>query len=108
MLTDEDDPPLSPAEERAIRAEKRAAWRAARLKSLEQDAMQAQMVIKSMTDMVGTGDGGIAKDSVNTIKEEVRILLKINYVFPVNYYRKSKIYADMLFSKTKSIRCRSL
>ncbi|XP_056635599.1 protein lap4-like isoform X8 [Diorhabda sublineata] len=56
FLTDEDDPPLSPAEERAIKAEKRAAWRAARLKSLEQDAIQAQMVIKSMTDMVGAGE----------------------------------------------------
>uniref|UniRef100_A0A6P7G3I0 Protein lap4-like isoform X3 n=1 Tax=Diabrotica virgifera virgifera TaxID=50390 RepID=A0A6P7G3I0_DIAVI len=56
LLTDEDDPPLSPAEERALRAEKRAAWRAARLKSLEHDAMQAQMVIKSMTDIVRSGE----------------------------------------------------
>ncbi|XP_064213806.1 protein lap4 isoform X4 [Tribolium castaneum] len=58
LLTDEDDSAshLSPAEERALRAEKRAAWRAARLKSLEQDAIQAQMVIKSMTDMVGAGE----------------------------------------------------
>lgn len=56
LLTDEDETPLSPAEERALRAEKRAAWRAARLKSLEQDAIQAQMVIKSMTDMVGAGE----------------------------------------------------
>lgn len=36
LLTDEDDKELSPAEERALRAEKRAAWRQARLKSLEQ------------------------------------------------------------------------
>lgn len=56
LLTDDDDVLLSPAEERALRAEKRAAWRAARLKSLEQDAIQAQMVIKSMTDMVGAGE----------------------------------------------------
>ncbi|XP_044262612.1 protein lap4-like isoform X3 [Tribolium madens] len=56
LLTDEDESHLSPAEERALRAEKRAAWRAARLKSLEQDAIQAQMVIKSMTDMVGAGE----------------------------------------------------
>lgn len=55
LLTDEDESHLSPAEERALRAEKRAAWRQARLKSLEQDAIQAQMVIKSMTDMVGVG-----------------------------------------------------
>lgn len=54
LLTDEDEAAsLSPAEERALRAEKRAAWRQARLKSLEQDAIQAQMVIKSMSDMVG-------------------------------------------------------
>ncbi|CAG9857264.1 unnamed protein product [Phyllotreta striolata] len=55
LLTDEDEAPLSPAEERALRAEKRAAWRAARLKSLEQDAMQAQMVIKSMADVMDVG-----------------------------------------------------
>jgi hypothetical protein len=36
-LTDEDDDKeLSPAEQRALKAEKRAAWRQARLKSLEQ------------------------------------------------------------------------
>ncbi|XP_063912792.1 protein lap4-like isoform X3 [Zophobas morio] len=70
LLTDEDDMPLSPAEERAIRAEKRAAWRAARLKSLEQDAIQAQMVIKSMTDMVGTGDP--TPTIIETPKEELR------------------------------------
>lgn len=56
LLTDEDENQLSPAEERALKAEKRAAWRAARLKSLEQDAIQAQIVIKSMTDMVGAGE----------------------------------------------------
>ncbi|NXK80282.1 SCRIB protein, partial [Amazona guildingii] len=36
---------LSPAERRALEAEKRAMWRAARMKSLEQDALKAQMVI---------------------------------------------------------------
>lgn len=36
LLTDEDDKELTPAEERAMKAEKRAAWRQARLKSLEQ------------------------------------------------------------------------
>ncbi|XP_017775340.1 PREDICTED: protein lap4-like isoform X3 [Nicrophorus vespilloides] len=55
LLNDDDDCNLSPAEERTLRAEKRAAWRQARLKSLEQDAIQAQMVIKSMSDIVGTG-----------------------------------------------------
>lgn len=57
LLTDEEESNLSPAEERILRAEKRAAWRQARLKSLEQDAFQAQMVIKSMTDMVTTTEG---------------------------------------------------
>lgn len=71
VLTDEEEPPLSPAEERALRAEKRAAWRAARLKSLEQDAMQAQMVIKGMTDIVGGSDVS-HKEEVTPIKEEVR------------------------------------
>lgn len=58
LLTDEDDATshLSPAEERARRAEKRAAWRQARLKSLEQDAIQAQNIIKSMTDMVSVAE----------------------------------------------------
>ncbi|XP_015272451.1 PREDICTED: protein scribble homolog [Gekko japonicus] len=36
---------LSPAERRALEEEKRAMWRAARMKSLEQDALKAQMVI---------------------------------------------------------------
>ncbi|KAL3279121.1 hypothetical protein HHI36_016635 [Cryptolaemus montrouzieri] len=56
LLTDEDEANLSPAESRQKKAEKRAAWRAARLKSLEQDAIQAQMVIKSMTDMVDSNE----------------------------------------------------
>ncbi|CAG2189762.1 SCRIB [Mytilus edulis] len=40
-----EDKKLSPAEERALQAEKRAAWRAARMKSLEVDAMKAEAVI---------------------------------------------------------------
>ncbi|XP_030076257.1 LOW QUALITY PROTEIN: protein scribble homolog [Microcaecilia unicolor] len=43
LTTQEKD--LSPAERRALEAEKRAMWRAARMKSLEQDALKAQMVI---------------------------------------------------------------
>ncbi|XP_041039702.1 protein scribble homolog isoform X2 [Carcharodon carcharias] len=39
------DKEMSPAERRALEAEKRAMWRAARMKSLEQDALKAQMVI---------------------------------------------------------------
>uniref|UniRef100_A0A8C9VF89 Protein scribble homolog n=1 Tax=Scleropages formosus TaxID=113540 RepID=A0A8C9VF89_SCLFO len=41
---------LSPAEKRAMEAEKRAMWRAARMKSLEQDALKAQMVIAKSKD----------------------------------------------------------
>ncbi|BES92255.1 PDZ domain (Also known as DHR or GLGF) [Nesidiocoris tenuis] len=52
LLSDDDEKDLSPAEQRALKAEKRAAWRQARLKSLEQDALQAQMVIKKMSEMI--------------------------------------------------------
>ncbi|XP_059324797.1 protein scribble homolog isoform X1 [Ammospiza nelsoni] len=46
LLAQQDkDKELSPAERRALEAEKRAMWRAARMKSLEQDALKAQMVI---------------------------------------------------------------
>lgn len=38
------------------RAEKRAAWRAARLKSLEQDAIQAQIMIQSLAHNDSSGD----------------------------------------------------
>ncbi|XP_046607488.1 protein lap4-like isoform X7 [Neodiprion virginianus] len=55
LISDEDeDSQLSPAKQRALRAEKRAAWRQARLKSLEQDALQAQIVIKKMNEMMDT------------------------------------------------------
>merc|ERR1712071_201502 len=47
----EEEKKLSPAEQRVLQAKKRAAWREARLKSLEQDAMQAEMVIKKMSEL---------------------------------------------------------
>ncbi|XP_050449400.1 protein lap4 isoform X4 [Cataglyphis hispanica] len=57
LISDEDEEHfLSPAEQRALRAEKRAAWRQARLKSLEQDALQAQMVIKKMSEIMDTSN----------------------------------------------------
>ncbi|XP_045477554.1 protein lap4 isoform X14 [Harmonia axyridis] len=65
LLTDEDEANLSPAESKQKKAEKRAAWRAARLKSLEQDAIQAQMVIKSMTDMVDSNEVPTVPNSDN-------------------------------------------
>merc|ERR1711941_143392 len=42
---------LSPEEKKAMDAERRAAWRKARLKSLENDAIQAQMVIQKMSEL---------------------------------------------------------
>ncbi|CAH1173628.1 unnamed protein product [Phaedon cochleariae] len=75
-LTDDDDDSvgvrggLSPAAERALRAEKRAAWRAARLRSLEQDAVQAQMVIERMTEVVGGGTP-VGGDEVEQIQEKI-------------------------------------
>ncbi|XP_045477537.1 protein lap4 isoform X12 [Harmonia axyridis] len=77
LLTDEDEANLSPAESKQKKAEKRAAWRAARLKSLEQDAIQAQMVIKSMTDMVDSNEVPTVpnsdnhKDDVETVREKI-------------------------------------
>ncbi|XP_037078732.1 LOW QUALITY PROTEIN: protein scribble homolog, partial [Pollicipes pollicipes] len=49
-----DEQQMSPAEWRALQAEKRAAWRQARLKSLEQDALQAQIVIRKMSELTET------------------------------------------------------
>ncbi|XP_055679755.1 protein lap4 isoform X4 [Lutzomyia longipalpis] len=43
----EDESQLSPAELKALRAERRREWRQARLKSLEQDAMQIQSIIQA-------------------------------------------------------------
>ncbi|XP_037277317.2 protein scribble homolog isoform X3 [Rhipicephalus microplus] len=43
---------LTDAEQRALEAEKRAAWRQARMKSLEEDAVQAQAMLAHMTEGV--------------------------------------------------------
>ncbi|KAK6629848.1 hypothetical protein RUM43_003668 [Polyplax serrata] len=43
---------ISADEQRAIRAEKRAAWRLARLKSLEHETAQAEMAIQKISEMV--------------------------------------------------------
>ncbi|XP_076173598.1 scribble planar cell polarity protein isoform X3 [Ptiloglossa arizonensis] len=69
IISDEDEEShLSPAEQRALKAEKRAAWRQARLKSLEQDALQAQIVIKKMSEMMDTTNkGDTIQDSVDTV-----------------------------------------
>ncbi|CAN7998785.1 unnamed protein product, partial [Ixodes hexagonus] len=43
---------LASAQQRALEAEKRAAWRQARMKSLEEDAVQAQAVLSRLTENV--------------------------------------------------------
>jgi len=45
---------LTEAERKSMDSEKRAAWRKARLQSLENDAIQAQIVIEKMSELVGT------------------------------------------------------
>lgn len=60
------------------RAEKRAAWRQARLKSLEQDAIQAQIMIQSLNSDTSSDDsngGGIKlkkkpRDMLDGVEEE--------------------------------------
>ncbi|CAL1281057.1 unnamed protein product [Larinioides sclopetarius] len=53
MLNQNDLPEenLTPAQQRALHAAKRAAWRQARLKSLEEDAVRAQMVIMKAQEL---------------------------------------------------------
>jgi len=56
----EEEKKLSPAEQRVLQAKKRAAWREARLKSLEQDAMQAELVIKKMSELADTSSASLS------------------------------------------------
>ncbi|XP_011311698.1 protein lap4 isoform X2 [Fopius arisanus] len=72
LISDDDEESnLSPAEQRALRAEKRAAWRQARLKSLEQDALQAQMVIKKMNEMMDTSSTKTDGISLTTSQPQI-------------------------------------
>jgi len=57
---------MSPSEQRALQAEKRAAWRQARLKSLEQDALQAQMVLNRMNEAINSPSVAIPVKSPST------------------------------------------
>lgn len=55
------------------RAQKRAAWRQARLKSLEQDALQAQIMIQSLntdTDNLTDPTKRRTKDTLDGVEEE--------------------------------------
>ena len=45
---------LTPSEQRAFDAEKRAAWRQARMRELEEDALKAQVVIAQVKAMSAT------------------------------------------------------
>ncbi|XP_026668327.1 protein lap4 isoform X3 [Ceratina calcarata] len=75
IVSDEDEEShLSPAQQRALRAEKRAAWRQARLKSLEQDALQAQLVIKKMSEMVDTTNNTDA-DETETVQDSTDAII---------------------------------
>ncbi|XP_053682818.1 protein lap4-like isoform X6 [Sabethes cyaneus] len=60
-----DESKLSPSEIRALRAQKRAAWRQARLKSLENDALQAQIMIQTMNAVTMHEDGHNPANSLN-------------------------------------------
>ncbi|KRZ10446.1 Protein lap1 [Trichinella zimbabwensis] len=53
---------LSPAEQRALEAEKRAAWRKARLKSLEADAAKAEKVMERVRQMTDSNENLEQKD----------------------------------------------
>ncbi|XP_050735444.1 protein lap4-like isoform X12 [Eriocheir sinensis] len=54
---------LSPAEKRRLEAEKRAAWRQARLRSLENDAVQAQYVIEKCNKLSETPNDNSSNDN---------------------------------------------
>lgn len=92
LLSDDDEKDLSPAEQRARKAEKRAAWRQARLKSLEQDALQAQMVIKKMSEMIDSKNIGVDDDTDATIiNNNQAIIDHENNLTPEVETRKEKI-----------------
>ncbi|KAK8394980.1 hypothetical protein O3P69_006032 [Scylla paramamosain] len=55
--TEGEEEHLSPAEKRRLEAEKRAAWRQARLRSLENDAVQAQYVIEKCSELSESANG---------------------------------------------------
>lgn len=55
------------------RAEKRAAWRQARLKSLEQDAIQAQIMIQRLNSADASDGGDVVKKLDGVEEEEVSL-----------------------------------
>ncbi|CAG0914556.1 unnamed protein product [Notodromas monacha] len=69
---DKEESQLNPAEQRALQAARRAAWREARLKSLEQDALQAQAVIAHLNDL-GIRSDDLEEDELTTNEQLPRI-----------------------------------
>ncbi|XP_037052024.1 uncharacterized protein LOC119085682 [Bradysia coprophila] len=67
--TTKDERELSPLELRALKAQERSAWRQARMKSLEQDALQAQKMIQSMNELAD--DILDSKNEVETCQEKI-------------------------------------
>ncbi|XP_077989669.1 protein scribble homolog isoform X3 [Glandiceps talaboti] len=65
ITSEEGERSLSPAEQRALQAEKKAAWRAARMKSLEEDALKAQLVIEKSQEILKKS----SQSSLNSIGE---------------------------------------
>ncbi|KAK3088695.1 hypothetical protein FSP39_022487 [Pinctada imbricata] len=65
------DRPLTMAEQRVLEAEKRAAWRKARMKSLEVDAIKAQAVIGLAQEMNKQGNKAkLTADNIAFVDEE--------------------------------------
>ena len=53
---------VTPSEQRALEAEKRAAWRQARMRELEEDALKAQVVIAQVKAMSASSLEGTLSD----------------------------------------------
>ena len=69
LKVEDDDHPseLSDADRKSMDSEKRAAWRRARLQSLENDAIQAQIVIEKMSQLVATDSSTDSKGRLKTV-----------------------------------------
>lgn len=75
------------------RASKRAAWRAARLKSLEQDALQAQIMIQRLSADANTFKKG--KDALDGVEEEEVSFVR-NLVVK-NFFNNSGMLSSFFF-----------
>ncbi|XP_076359020.1 uncharacterized protein LOC143251643 [Tachypleus tridentatus] len=70
-ISEEELAKLTPAQQRALQAEKRAAWRQARLKSLEEDAFRAQMVITRAKKMAEAMEIRSVLPALSNIKPDI-------------------------------------